>query len=95
MCALVMTATSFSPDIVTFCVLRFLSGFGSCGLFLTLFVWGMIIMRLFIIGQHNIYSFIFRCGVCWKEISCNVWLHISSYVRYGLHYSRHRFLFCS
>lgn len=36
-----MTGSAFAPDMITFCILRFFCGIGSCGLFLTLFVWGV------------------------------------------------------
>ncbi|EFX70747.1 hypothetical protein DAPPUDRAFT_60927, partial [Daphnia pulex] len=39
--ALMTTATAFSPDWITFCVMRFFSGIGACGHFLIIFVWGV------------------------------------------------------
>jgi len=39
--AVSMTVTSFSPNIIVFCILRFISGIAGMGQFLILFVWGM------------------------------------------------------
>ncbi|XP_059353609.1 organic cation transporter protein-like isoform X2 [Daphnia carinata] len=39
--AIVTTASAFSPDWITFCSLRFVSGIGASGHFLIIFVWGV------------------------------------------------------
>ena len=40
MMAFVVTGTAFSPDVITFTVLRFLSGIGGIANFDVVFVWG-------------------------------------------------------
>ena len=55
--ALVSTASAFSPTFTVFCILHFISGLVTCGIFLSVFIWGTSTLKMKAIIRENVWNF--------------------------------------